>query len=175
MESISDLLYLKRRTWPRQITPTEMRLAKGQVKEYAISLLQNPTYASGEEPDYDQRFNVPERRWTAEPKNFVNLFSAVIYDLLWRILYTGEDVLARNVAVQRNPTQTSPLAVIMASIVPMNYAHVSPKGPRCPFRTGKCLPLSITISKVPSSSVKLRMSITSPEAAIRYFDVLTTC
>src|SRR5260221_6537284 len=40
---------------------------------------------------YDQRFNVPKRRWTAEPKNFVNLFFAVIFDLLWRILYAGED------------------------------------------------------------------------------------
>jgi hypothetical protein len=129
MESIPDLLYLKRRTWPRQIPPTEMRLAKGQVQEYAISLSQNPTYASMGEPNYDQRFNMPERRWTTEPKNFVNLFCAVIYDLLWRILYAGEDILARNVAVQRNPTQTSPLAVIMASIVPMNYVYVSPKGP----------------------------------------------
>lgn len=79
------------------------------------------------EPDYDQKFNVPEKRWTAEPKNFVNLFCAVIYDLLWRILFAGEDVLARDVAAQRNPTQTSPLAVIMASIVPMNYAYVSPE------------------------------------------------
>ncbi len=121
MESIPDLLYLKRRTWPRQIPPTEMRLAKGQIQEYTISLSQNPTCGSTEEP-YDQRFNVPKRRWTAEPKNFVNLFFAVIFDLLWRILYAGEDVLARDVAVQRNPTQTSPLAVIMASIVPMNYA-----------------------------------------------------
>jgi hypothetical protein len=175
MESIPDLLYLKRRTWPRQIPPTEMRLAKGQVQEYTISFSQNPTYASAEEPDYDQRFNVPERRWTAEPKNFVNLFCAVIYDLLWRILYAGEDILARDVAVQRNPTQTSPLAVIMASIVPMNYAYISPRG-RCLFRTGKCLPLSITTSKVPSSNVKLRMSITSPEAAIRLdFGVFMTC
>lgn len=128
MESIPNLLYLKRRTWSRQIPPTEMRLAKGQVKEYAISLSQNPTYASAEEPDYDQRFNVPERQWTAEPKNFVNLFCAVIYDLLWRILYAGEDVLAKDVAVQMDPTQTSPLAVIMASIVPMNCVYVSPKG-----------------------------------------------
>lgn len=38
MESVPDLLYLKRRTWPRQIPPTEMRLAKGQVQEYAVSL-----------------------------------------------------------------------------------------------------------------------------------------
>ena len=53
MESIPDLLYLKCRTWPSQIPPTEMRLAKGQVQEYAISLSQNPTYASAEEPDYD--------------------------------------------------------------------------------------------------------------------------
>ena len=128
MESIPDLLYLKRRTWPRQISPTEMRLAKGQVQEYAISLSQNPTYASTEEPGYDQRFNMPERRWTAEPKNLVNLFGAIIYNLLWRILYAGDGDLARNVAIQRNPTQTSPFAVIMASIVPMNYAHVSPKG-----------------------------------------------
>lgn len=128
MESIPNLLYLKRRTWPRQIPPTEMRLAKGQVKEYAISLSQNPTYASAEEPEYDQRFNVPERRWTAEPKNFVNLFCAVIYDLLWRILYVGEGVFAKDVALQRDPTQTSPLAVIMASIVPMNYTCVSAKG-----------------------------------------------
>ena len=42
MESIPDLLYLKCRTWPRQIPPTEMRLTKGQVQEYAISLSQNP-------------------------------------------------------------------------------------------------------------------------------------
>jgi hypothetical protein len=105
-----------------------MRLAKGQVQEYP-SLSQNPTYASVERTRYDQRFNVPERRWTAEPKNFVNLFCAVIYDLLWRILYAGEGVPPRDVAVQRNLTQTSPLAVIMASIVPMNYANVSPKGP----------------------------------------------
>ena len=64
----------------------------------------------------------------AEPKNFVNLFYAVIYDLLWRVLYAGEYV--RDVKVQRNPTQTSPLAVIMASIVPMDYRiqFVSPKG-----------------------------------------------
>ena len=48
MESVPDLLYLKRRTWPRQIPPTEMRLAKGQVQEYAISLSQNPTHASAE-------------------------------------------------------------------------------------------------------------------------------
>ena len=82
-----------------------------------------------DESDYDQRFNVSERRWTTEPKNLVNLFCAVIYDLLWRILYAGEDTLARNVAVQGNPTQTSPLAVIMASIVPMKYAYVSPKAP----------------------------------------------
>jgi hypothetical protein len=129
MESIPNLLYLKRRTWPRQIPPTEMRLAKGQVKEYAISLSQNPKYASADQPDYDQRFNVQERRWTAEPKDFVNLFCAVIYDLLWRILYTGEGVLAKDVVVKSAPTQTSPLAVIMASIVPMNYACVSPKGP----------------------------------------------
>jgi hypothetical protein len=38
MESIPDLLYLKRHTWPRQIPPTKMRLAKGQVQEHAISL-----------------------------------------------------------------------------------------------------------------------------------------
>jgi hypothetical protein len=76
-------------------------------------------YVRGKEPDCDQRFNVPERRWTAEPKNIVNLFCAVIYDLLWRILSAGEDVLARDVAIQRNPTQTSPLVVIIASIVPM--------------------------------------------------------
>ena len=61
MKSIPNLLYLKRRTWLRQIPPTEMWLAKGQVQEYAMSLSQNPTYASKEEPDYDQRFNVPER------------------------------------------------------------------------------------------------------------------
>lgn len=61
--------------------------------------------------------------WTAEPKNFVNLFCAVIYDLLWRILYAGEDGLAGDI---RNPTQTSPLAVIMASIVPR---ACKPEGP----------------------------------------------
>jgi hypothetical protein len=38
MESVPDLLYLKRRTWPRQIPPTKMRLAKGQVQEYALPL-----------------------------------------------------------------------------------------------------------------------------------------
>jgi hypothetical protein len=67
------------------------------------------------------------------------------------------------------------LAVIMASIVPMNYACVSPKGPRRLFRTRKCLPLSIVISKVPSSNVKLRMSIASPEAIRSDFDVFMTC
>jgi len=91
-------------------------------------------------PDYDQRFNVPKRRWTAEPKDFVNLFCAVIYDLLWRILCAGEDVLTRDVATQRNPTQTSPLAVIMASIVPMNYAYVSLKGPAVCFELGSVYP-----------------------------------
>ena len=69
-----------------------MRLAKRQVQEYAIALSQNPAYASADEPDYDQRFNVPERWWTAEPKDFVNLFCAVVYDLLRRILYVCEDV-----------------------------------------------------------------------------------
>lgn len=129
MEGIPDLLYFKRRAWPRQVPPTEMRLAKGQVQEFSISLPQNPTYANTQEPDYDQRCNVSERQWTAEPNNFVNLSCAVIYNLLGRILYVGEDVLATDVAVQRNPTQTSPLAVIMASIVPRNYAYISPKGP----------------------------------------------
>jgi hypothetical protein len=87
----------------------------------------------GKEPDCDQKFDVPERRWTAEPKNFVNLFCAVIYDLLRRILYAGEDVLARDVAIQRNPTQTSPLAVIMASIVPMKLCICKPEANRKVF------------------------------------------
>jgi hypothetical protein len=38
MESVPNLLYLKRRTWPRQIPPTEMRLAKSQVQKHAVSL-----------------------------------------------------------------------------------------------------------------------------------------
>lgn len=123
--------------------------------------------------DYDQRFKVPGRRWTTEPKNFVDLFCAVIYDLLWRILYAGEDVFARDVTAQMNPTQTSPLAVIIASIVPMDHAYnVSPKGHAVCFEPENGLPLSIAISKVPSSNVKLRMSITSPEVAIRSdFDI----
>lgn len=52
MEGFPDLLYLKRRTWPRQIPPTEMRLAKCQVYEYATALPQNPTYARAGESDY---------------------------------------------------------------------------------------------------------------------------
>src|SRR5712672_2459861 len=86
MERIPDLLYLKCRTWPRQIPPTEVWLAKGQVQEYAISPSQSPTCAIVREPAYDQRVNVPERWWMIEPKSFVNLFCAVIYDVLWRIL-----------------------------------------------------------------------------------------
>jgi len=38
MESVSDLLDLKRRIWPRQVPSTEMGLAKRQVQKRATAL-----------------------------------------------------------------------------------------------------------------------------------------
>lgn len=108
---------------------------------------------------------MPERRWTAEPKNFVNLFCAVIYDLLWRILYAGEDVRARYVAAQRKSYPD--IALGCQHGVHRTYRVCKPDGLAVCLEPESVLPLSIAISKVPSSNVKLRMSITSPEAAIR--------
>jgi len=50
MEGVPNLLYLKCRTWSRQISPTEMRLAECQVQKNPVALSQNPTYASAGEP-----------------------------------------------------------------------------------------------------------------------------
>jgi hypothetical protein len=54
MKGVPDLLYLKCRVCPRQISATEMWLAKCQVQEQAVALSQNPTCASTGEPDYNQ-------------------------------------------------------------------------------------------------------------------------
>jgi hypothetical protein len=89
MKCVADLLDLERRVWPRQISSTEMRLAKRQVQKLSAALSQNPT----ERARLEARQGV--RDDDAVPEDFVHFFRAVVYYLLWGILWAVcEDAIA---------------------------------------------------------------------------------
>ena len=165
MKGVPDLLYLKRSACPRQIPPTKMWLAKCQVQEHPFAFSQNPTCAGAGGPDNYQMLQRAKEMVTTEPENFVHLFCAVIYDLLRRILWADEEALARDVEERWTPPRHRPWLSSWHPSYLFEYACVSLNGPL--FETRKGLPLSITISKVPSSNVRSRMSITSPGAVAR--------
>ena len=112
MKGFPVLLDLERRAWPCQIPSTEMRLAKRQVEKLAGTLPQHPTIHT--------RLNSVlrgerEKEGDVVPEDFVHFFRAVVYHLLGRIL---RRVRIPGRVFWRMLTQTSPLAVIIASIVP---------------------------------------------------------
>ena len=166
MKGVPDLLYLERRVCPRQIPPTEMWLAKCQVQEHPVALSQNPTRGGAGEPDNYQMLQRAKEMVTTEPENFVHLFCAVIYDLLRRILWADEEALRTGCRRRWNPPRHRPWLSSWRPSYLSKYAYISPKGFVWSSER-KGLPLSIAISKVSSSNVKSRMSITSPGAVAR--------
>jgi hypothetical protein len=89
MKCVADLLDLERRVWPRQISSTEMGLAKCQVQKPSTALPQNAT----------KRTRLNARQGVSDddaiPEDFVHFFRAVVYYLLRGILWAVcEDAIA---------------------------------------------------------------------------------